>query len=174
MKIIDLTLPLYNGMPVYPGDLEIEIELIQNFKETAWNMRRIHMNLHDGTHINLPIHGLAEGKSLNDYEVDDFIGESYLYENDQSIKKDKGIIFNQDITWENAHKIAEIRPKFVGSWAKNDIDIDIEKYFFEKDILIFERLTNTDKLPKKFIFHGVPLNIRDADGSPIRAYAIIN
>ncbi len=173
MKIIDLSMELYDGMPVYPGDPEVEIKLIQTFEKDTWNMRRLNINAHDGTHINFPIHGMAEGKSADDYKLEDFIGESYLFESYDDIKTGFGIIFNKDITWEDAYKIAEIKPKFVGSWVVNDIDVGIEKYFFEKDILLYERLTNTDKLPKKFVFYGVPLRIREADGSPVRAYTII-
>ncbi len=174
MQVIDLSLPLYSGMPVFPGDPEVRIELIQNFAETGWNMRRLELNAHDGTHINVPIHGMAEGKTLDDFELESFMGECNLYASDTDIRAGVGIIFNRDITWDDAHKIAENKPRFVGSWATNDIDVEIEKYFFEVDILLYERLTNLDKLPKSFYFHGVPLKIRAGDGSPVRAYAIVN
>jgi kynurenine formamidase len=41
MKIIDLSLPLYTGMPVYPGDPEASIERIQTITERGWELRRI-------------------------------------------------------------------------------------------------------------------------------------
>jgi kynurenine formamidase len=42
------------------------------------------------------------------------------------------------------------------------------------DILLIENLTNLDKLPTDiFIFQCLPLNIENADGSPVRAMAII-
>ena len=43
----------------------------------------------------------------------------------------------------------------------------------EKGIISFENLANTDKLPEAFTFYGVPLNIKEADGSPVRAFAVI-
>lgn len=171
--IIDLSLPLYDKMPVYPGDPEVRVEQIQFFEKDGWNMRQIEISTHEGTHVNASIHGLAKGKSLDDYNLENFIGDSILFESFEDIQKGKGIIFNKDITWEDAKKIAEIKPKFVGSWSKNDIDVEIEKFLFENDILLFERLVNTDKLPKNFIFYGVPLKISDSDGSPVRAFAVI-
>ena len=43
-----------------------------------------------------------------------------------------------------------------------------------KEIIIIENLTNLDKLPKSiFSFHCLPLKIENADGSPVRAIAII-
>ena len=42
-------------------------------------------------------------------------------------------------------------------------------------IISYENLVNTEKLPsgKQFVFYGFPLKIRDGDGSPVRAVAII-
>lgn len=43
----------------------------------------------------------------------------------------------------------------------------------EKEIPSIYSLVNTDKLPKQFIFSAFPLKIKDGDGSPVRAVAII-
>lgn len=65
-------------------------------------------------------------------------------------------------------------PPFIWVPAHFEFDLDIERYLLENDIISFERLVNTDTLPKEFMFHWVPLKIRNWDGSPVRAYAIIN
>ncbi len=45
----------------------------------------------------------------------------------------------------------------------------------EKEILLIENLTNLDKLPDSiFSFQCLPLNIENADGSPVRAIAMID
>ena len=42
------------------------------------------------------------------------------------------------------------------------------------DMILIENLTNLDQLPTEpFMFQCLPLNIEDADGSPVRAIAII-
>jgi len=71
----------------------------------------------------------------------------------EDIQSNKAVIFTEknDISWESAKKIVEMRPKFIG--LTKEFDIEIEKYLLEHDIISFERLTNTHKLPKKFIFH---------------------
>jgi kynurenine formamidase len=44
----------------------------------------------------------------------------------------------------------------------------------EKEILLIENLTHLDKLPVNvFTFQCLPLNIENADGSPVRAIAIV-
>ena len=56
-------------MSVYPGDPEVDIEQLQTIDKDGWNMKRIHISSHDGTHVNAPIHCSEDGKSLDDYEV---------------------------------------------------------------------------------------------------------
>lgn len=46
--------------------------------------------------------------------------------------------------------------------------------FLEKEILLIENLTNLDQLPDRvFSFYCLPLKIENADGSPVRAFAMI-
>ncbi len=172
MTTIDLTQQIYSGMPVFPGDPEVVVEDIQEYSKDGWNMKRLHINLHDGTHVNVPIHGTSNGVNLDAYSINDFIGESVLYESVEDIKPNVGIIFStHDLNREIAEIIVKQKPKFVGLSDKFEFDIEIEKYLLENGIISFEKLTNTDKLPKYFTFYGVPLNIKQGDGSPVRAFA---
>lgn len=175
MKIIDLTLEIYSGMPVYPGDPDVEVEQIQTLEKDGWNMKRLHISLHDGTHVNAPIHVTESGKTLNEYSIEDFIGNAVLYKNPEDIRKDIGVIFHdQNINWDIAKRISAIRPRFIGLSAQYEFELEIEKYLLKAEIISFENLANTIKLPDSFRFYGVPLNIKDADGSPVRAYAVVD
>ncbi len=172
MKFIDLTLPMYSGMLVYPGDPEVEIEQLQTLEKDGWNMKRFHINGHDGTHVNVPVHCKSNGKTLDDYKIQDFCGDCVIYKTPQDINSDQGVIFTQQINMELAQIIVEKCPKFIGLSFKFEMDITVEKFLLQSDILCFEQLANTERLPPKFFFHGTPLKIKKGDGSPIRAYAI--
>ena len=173
MRIIDLSLPLHSAMEVYPGDPPPRIELVECFADTGWNMRRIEINGHDATHVNLPFHATVDGKTLDDYPLDTFMGETVLYESLDDIESGLGLIFHEyNINWEIARKVVEIRPKFIGLPARFEFDIEIERWLLERDVISFERLINTEQLPKCFYFHGAPLNLAEGDGSPVRAYAV--
>jgi len=51
----------------------------------------------------------------------------------------------------------------------------IHRVFLQNEILIIENLTNLSELPDKiFSFFCFPLKIKDADGSPVRAAALIS
>jgi len=54
-------------------------------------------------------------------------------------------------------------------------DFPIHKMFLTRNIIIIENLTNLDALPlNQFTLSCFPLKIQKADGSPIRAVAIVN
>lgn len=174
MKIIDLSWEIYSWTPVFPGDPEVQVGQECTIENDEWNVKRIHINSHDGTHVNVPIHAKPWWRSLDDYSLDNFIWAARLYESDADILSDEGLVFHKtDITWEIAKKITEKRTPFIALSVKFEFDIEIEKFLLEHDVISFERLEDTDLLPKEFIFHGMPLKIRDWDGSPVRAYAII-
>ncbi|MEM7120453.1 MAG: cyclase family protein [Pseudomonadota bacterium] len=175
MRVIDLTLPMHADMDVYPGDPPPRYDLIEVFAETGWNMKRLEMNGHDGTHVNVPLHATADGKNLDDYDLSAFVGEAVLYESDDDITPDMGLIFHAtDISWPTAQAIVDIGPRFIGLPARFEFDIAIERWLLERDVVSFERLINTDQLPKTFFFHGAPLKIVHGDGSPVRAYALVD
>ena len=136
-------------------------------------MKRIHINTHDATHVNVPIHATQNGKTLDDYSVEDFVGDAVIFETPQDIEPGIGLIFrHQNIDMELAKMIAEKKPKFIGLASTFEFDESVEKYLLAEGIISFERLANTEKLANKFKFYGVPLPIKASDGSPVRAFAI--
>jgi len=175
MRIIDLTLPMYSGMAVFPGDAEAVIEPVQTYARDGWNMRRLHINAHDGTHVNVPIHGTAKGKSLDDYALEDFCGAAEIYEPSWTLTSAVGVLFrDQNIDGAMAGKIKAARPRFIGLSSGFAFDVDIERELLEAGIISYEGLCNLAMLPKRFRFFGVPLKIRGGDGSPVRAFAILD
>lgn len=174
MKIIDLSQSLFDNMPVYPGDPEVIIKEIHTVPKEGWNMRSMTLTTHIGTHVNVPYHMNNAGKRLDSYYLDRFIGRAELYTEGMKTYKNKGIIFSaKNITREIAYLLIKYPPKFIGLSEKFEFDISLEKLLLDADIISFENLTNTDKLPPSFSFYGVPLRIKESDGSPVRAFAVI-
>ncbi len=61
----------------------------------------------------------------------------------------------------------------------NETDLSValrnHNILLEKEIIIIENLTNLDKLPETvFTFQCFPLKVENADGSPVRAVAILD
>jgi arylformamidase len=177
MTIVDLSLPLSETMPVFPGDPKPRIEQVDDFGRDGWNMKRLHMSTHDGTHVNAQSHGVHNGRTLDDYPIESFMGDAILFESETPVGFPRmpagcGLIFRDrnisraDLAW-----LRESRPGFIGLAVNHELDLAIEKELLKLDLIVYERLANTDLLPRKFFFWGVPLRIEDGDGSPVRAFA---
>lgn len=172
MKIIDLSVPLTHRMVVYPGDPEVDITEVHILEKEGWNLRQMTIATHLGTHVNVPYHMVKDGKKLDQFSIDDFIGKAMIYSDDKNWDSDTGLIFkDRNIDQKIVEKFIDSPPKFVGLSSEFEFDLPIEKLLLEHGIISFENLANTEKLPDTFIFYGVPLNIPGADGSPVRAFA---
>jgi arylformamidase len=176
MKLVDLSLPLYTGMPVYPGDPQAAITLVHTIERNGWDLRRLEINAHDGTHVNVPSHMIAGARSLDDYVLADFCGPARLYVADRgAITPGEGVLFaDRNIDAALAEKMKIARPKFVGLSCRFDFDVEVERSLLAAGIICFERLANLDQLPERFQFFGMPLNIRGGEASPVRAFALIS
>ena len=79
-EIIDLSLSLKEGMITYPSTSHIQFEssILGRIEIEGRETRKFTMGSHCGTHIDAPKHFLKGGKSVNDFDVNDLIGEALL------------------------------------------------------------------------------------------------
>lgn len=73
-KVIDLSNPVHDGMPVWPTFPEVDVTRTAWAARDGYTMERIQMNTHTGTHIDAPRHFIPDGKTLDDFPVDKFMG----------------------------------------------------------------------------------------------------
>ena len=116
-----------------------------------------------------------DGKKLDDYQLDVFFGEAVIYQAGLNFDQKIGVIFrDQNIDQSITDLLVADPPKFIGLSSEFEFDASLEKLLLERGIISFENLANTIQLPNTFIFYGIPLNIPGADGSPVRAYALVD
>ena len=75
IKTIDLTHNIANGMMIYPGDPQICISEGLTHEKDYCHVDQLHLNSHTGTHIDAPLHFIADSKTITDYPTDKFINE---------------------------------------------------------------------------------------------------
>src|SRR5437868_2483942 len=56
VELVDLSVPIVTGMPVYPGDPEVEAVPALTVAESGVNVLRLHMGSQSGTHVDAPFH----------------------------------------------------------------------------------------------------------------------
>ncbi|MHB9287606.1 cyclase family protein [Halobacteriales archaeon Cl-PHB] len=72
MKTVDCSQPVESGMPVYPGDDPVSVEVSATVPEDGSCMRKLSVSSHVGTHVDAPSHKVADGPTLSDFDVTDF------------------------------------------------------------------------------------------------------
>lgn len=76
MALIDISQPLVTGMPVWPGDPPfVTFQNMRLADGNACNLGSIQTSLHTGTHADAPRHFLDRGRSIEDCELEAFVGE---------------------------------------------------------------------------------------------------
>lgn len=105
--IIDLTHTLKNKITVYPNTLEPNFEQGNTIEKDGFAEINMTMCTHTGTHIDAPAHILLNTKSLDEFEVNKFIGPAialdctqikdisldFLKKKEQNIKKADFVLF---------------------------------------------------------------------------------
>ncbi len=209
MNILDLSHPLQNGMPVYPGTEPPVIRDLFTIEKDGFNEKGLEIVTHLGTHIDAAAHMLKNGKTLDEYSLDRFAGpgikvdvsaeevkeieihhlENVLLSNPQAefliIQTGWERFWGGDKYFMNFPVLSSRAAEWIAGRGLKGIGFDavsvdpvsaeemkIHRILLKTEMVIIENLTNLKKLPSGvFEFFCTPLKIKDADGSPVRAFA---
>ena len=207
--VIDLTQTLLNGISIYPGTEIPSFDKIGTVAESGSAVMRLSMNSHSGTHMDAPAHFVDQGKTLDQFSIDELTGKGLvincihsesitldlLLPYEEQIKNCKFLLFytNWDKKWNTPQYLDPfpvLTPEAIewllrfpikglgfDSFSADPIDsIDFPNHqlILGNGILIIENLCHLDQLiNQSFDFYTIPLKIKDSDGSPVRAFAVL-
>ena len=89
---IDVSVPLRDGMVVWPGDIEMQIERRKAIaRGDDYNLSSLYMGVHTGTHMDAPRHFLSDTKTIDQIPFDAVIGPARVIEitDNESIKPEE-------------------------------------------------------------------------------------
>ncbi|WP_189186607.1 cyclase family protein [Streptomyces albiflavescens] len=75
---LDLSVPVVTGMPVYPGDPQVEVDRALRVAEHGVNVLRLHMGSQSGTHVDAPYHVDEAWPRLDDLPLERFAGPAVV------------------------------------------------------------------------------------------------
>ncbi|MGP4059261.1 arylformamidase [Halobacillus sp. H74] len=79
MKLIDITMPLNNATPPWPGDEPFQYQLTFSMEETgSVNVGQFKGSNHIGTHVDAPYHYDSEGLKIAEIPLERFTGKALL------------------------------------------------------------------------------------------------
>jgi arylformamidase len=81
MPIYDVTVPLFNELPTWPGDPEVQISDWRTLSNgDGANVSLLHFGAHTGTHVDAPAHFIEGAAKVETLALDVLIGEAQVVE----------------------------------------------------------------------------------------------
>jgi arylformamidase len=81
MKLIDVTVPLDENLPAYPGNTPFQMEPIKRISSGGTsNVSTLHMSAHTGTHVDAPRHFFDEGAGADRLPLELLLGRALVVE----------------------------------------------------------------------------------------------
>ena len=195
MRIHDISQEVF-GCQVYPGDPKPERKVMLKISDdAACNLSAFSMCAHNGTHVDAPLHFLDGGKSIDQVEMDRWIGYAYVAAHEGPV-----LAADAERILETARKRDERSAERILVKGKATVTAEAAKVFAGKGIKLFGNESQTvgpEDAPKEvhlimlgaqivllegirladveegvYILHAAPLNLGGAEGAPCRATLI--
>ncbi len=198
--IVDLSQPITERTPVYPGDPTVKIQRVGVLEKDKYCDHVVTMGTHVGTHIDAPMHMLAGGVGLNEIAPERFIARGVCVD----VRDGFDSLYNADVRKgdivllyfgfsEKYHEAAyfDSYPTLTSAVAEYLIskkvnmvgtdtcspdgleDYPVHRQLLSADVLIIENLTNLDRLlEKSCIVYVFPIALQ-IDAAPARVLADI-
>ena len=81
MKIIDVSVPLSDLLPVWPGDPRVKLERVRDIADGAnSNVSLLTLRVHSGTHVDAPVHFFPDEKGIESLAIHELIGSCFVSE----------------------------------------------------------------------------------------------
>lgn len=200
--IVNLSVPINEDTPVYPGDPKTIIKPAGILEKHGYQDHFVSVGTHVGTHVDAPAHMIAGGKKLDQIKVERFVGNGVYIKTGKDITLEKvkaaGIkkgdivlldtgmsdFYHQEEYYNNypaipenaANYFVERKIKMVGvdMCSVDHEPFPVHKILLKNEVLIIENLTNLSQLGgKNFKVYALPINL-EIDGAPARVIAEID
>jgi kynurenine formamidase len=77
-KYYDLSNPVWEKMPYYPASFPAQIEQVSSIEQGGFNVHKVTMATHHGTHVDAPRHLSNQGTPLEELDLNKFMGEGVV------------------------------------------------------------------------------------------------
>ena len=176
-KIVDLSWEFTAETPIYPGDPEPSVTVATTLENEGYNLSTLVMGTQTGTHVDAPYHFSNSGETIDNMELDFFLGEAVVVrvtdkkadeaitlEDIEPYKEEicegKIVLFNT-----NWYKTRGTDEFFHHPYVNGDVS--------EKRLMIGENWAFFDQIDfeRPYVI-ALPMKLIGCDGSPVRAIAV--
>lgn len=192
MKIYDISQEVFT-CKVYPGDPSPKkIPMLKIEDGAICNLTAFKMCAHNGTHVDAPFHFINDGKTMDEVDLDKFVGYAYVIEHEGLVSAEdaknmlkkasdcdseaaKRILVKGDstMTAEAAKVFAEAGIKLYGNESQTvgplDAPMEVHLCMLGAEIVLLEGIRLSEVSEGKYLLNAAPINLGGADGAPCRA-----
>lgn len=203
-RIMDISMEISEDMMVYKNREENRprIQVTRDFIESSAYETTVTFGMHTGTHLDMPLHIIPEGNTLDDLKLNQVIcackvldvteakgGITRKHLAEKDIQPDQFILLKTRNSFQDAFDfefvyleksgavyLKEKGVKGVGIDAlgieRDQPDHDTHKTLLANNILILEGLRLADVPEGEYLLMAVPLKIKGTEASPVRAVLV--
>lgn len=195
MKVYDISQEVF-GCRVYPGDPSPEKEIKLRIDDGAiCNLTAFSMCAHNGTHVDAPYHFYNDGKTIDQVDMDRFVGYAYVTGHEGNIEAEDAerilkkarecdmraaerilVKGNATMTAEAAKVFVKAGIKLFGNESQTvgpeDAPMEVHLIMLKAEVVLLEGIRLKDVDEGVYLLNSAPLNLGGCDGSPCRAILI--
>jgi arylformamidase len=197
MKIYDISLPISQDLPVWPGDPPIELTRQASISAGSdANVSRLACGVHMGTHVDAPLHFVDGAESVDQFNLSTLIGRVHVVDlrGETAItaakleaigitRRARRVIFKTDNSQLWHDEQSEFFEDYVAlqpdaaEWLVDSIapfhdGVPTHRILLKAGIVILEGL-NLWSIPSgRYTLYCLPLNLKGSDGAPARVILI--
>ena len=188
MKIYDISQEIFS-CAVYPGDPKpVKQTICATAEGDLYNLTAFAMCAHNGTHIDVPFHFLNDGKTVDQMELDVFVGACFVARHIGDVTREtaKEILEKAQgaerlliggpvtVTAEAAEVFASSGIKLLGNESQTigpmEAPMQVHLILLKRGIALLEGVVLKEVPEGHYFLSAAPLNLAGADGAPCRAY----
>ena len=187
MKIYDISRDLIKTLP-NPGDEPPRLRAIHRMKDgESYNLSRLETSMHAGTHVDAPLHFIADGKDIAAMPLNAFVGECVvltvpqtpldamyfmkrpfaprilLHGKGQLTESAIGYLYNQGCV------LIGTDSQSIGSYSD---ELSVHVALLGYGVAVLENLELKNVPDGRYTLYAAPLKISGAEGAPCRALLI--
>lgn len=191
MKIYDISQEVFS-CEVFPGDPTPQKQTVCSMKNgDLYNMIAFSMCAHNGTHIDAPHHFINDGATVEDIDINKFVGFAYVVSHKGEVTADdaremlenakklnpeaaKRILIKGDatVTLAAADVFADAKIDLIGNESQTvgpiDAPMQVHLRLLGEGVVLLEGIRLSEVPDGVYFLNAAPLNLGDVDGAPAR------
>ena len=167
VEIFDISVPVRSGMRVYPGDPEVRLERVNESPAVS----RLDFGVHTGTHVDAPLHFIAQGPATEDLSLEVLVGRCEVVEGsgvaDRLLIKDASSLDRA-----SAEAFVDQGVRLLGVDGMSVGDGEAHEVLLGAGVVVVEGLDLSSVEPGSYELYCLPLKLVGSDGAPARAILV--